>query len=59
MGEHSAPNVSKVREALFWVVAHRRKVAGALVLVLPAVAHLVPDFPAEEILRALKVYLGA
>lgn len=59
MGEHSVPTTSKLREALYWAVAHRRKLASALVVALPLVAHLVPGFPSEEILRALRVYVGA
>lgn len=58
MGTHSADS-SKWREALYWVVAHRRKIAGAVVVALPFIARLVPGFPADVIGDALKAYLGA
>ncbi|MGW5637124.1 hypothetical protein [Streptomyces sp. NPDC003832] len=58
MGTHSA-DTSKLREALYWAVAHRRKLAAAVVVALPLVARLVPGFPDDVIADALRAYLGA
>lgn len=58
MGTHSADS-SKFREALYWLVAHRRKVAAAVVVALPFVARFVPGFPDDVIADALRAYLGS
>lgn len=50
---------SKVRDALYWLVANRRKVAAAVVVALPFVARFVPGFPDDVIADALRAYLGA
>ncbi|MFI8830556.1 hypothetical protein ACIGPN_05960 [Streptomyces afghaniensis] len=58
MGDHSAPT-NKWTQSLGWLVRNRRKVAAALVVALPLVARLVPGFPGDVLLDALKTYLGA
>jgi hypothetical protein len=58
MGNHSADS-SKLREAYYFVVAHRRKILSGAVVALPIVARFVPDFPSDEILAVLRGFLGA
>ena len=61
MGEHSAPRASlsdRVRSALTWAAKHRRTLALAAIIALPAVARYVPDFPVDAVLTALRGYLG-
>ncbi|MEU0245164.1 hypothetical protein ABZ192_12665 [Streptomyces sp. NPDC006235] len=58
MGEHSAPE-NKWAAALGWALRNRRKIAAALVVALPLLARLVPGFPDDVLLDALKAYLGA
>lgn len=59
MGNHSADNPSRIREALYWAVAHRRKILAVAVVALPLVARVVPGFPAEEVLTVVTGFLGA
>jgi hypothetical protein len=59
MGTHSAENPSKVREAFYWAVAHRRKIASAVIVALPLVARFAPDFPTAEVKGFLEMYFGA
>jgi hypothetical protein len=58
MGTHTADS-SKLREAWYWAVAHRRKILSGAVVALPVVARFVPDFPSDEILSVLRGFLGA
>jgi hypothetical protein len=58
MGTHSVES-SKLREAWYWSVAHRRKILSGVVVALPLVARFVPDFPSDEILTVLRGLLGA
>jgi len=59
MGTHSVETPSRLREALYWALANRRKLAAAVVVALPFVARYVPGFPDDVIADALKAYLGA
>jgi hypothetical protein len=59
MGTHSADNPSKVREAYYWAVAHRRKIASAVIVALPLVSRFAPDFPTAEVKSFLELYFGA
>ena len=59
MGEHAVAQESRWIRAAKWAVANRRKIAGALVLALPLIARYAPGFPADEIMSALRAYLGA
>jgi hypothetical protein len=58
MGEHSA-QTSKLRSLAAYAWTHRRKIASALIVALPLVSRLVPDFPSDLILTYLRVFLGA
>jgi hypothetical protein len=58
MGDHSA-EYSKVRNALYWVKAHRRKIASAVIVALPFVSRILPDFPVGEVKSFLELYFGA
>lgn len=58
MAEH-AVNKSALREAVYWAIAHRRKIIAAVVVALPFAARLIPGFPADVIGDALKAYLGS
>jgi hypothetical protein len=58
MGTHSDES-SKLREAWYWAVAHRRKILSGAVVALPLVSRFVPDFPSGEILTVLRGFLGA
>ncbi|MGW4986305.1 hypothetical protein ACWEQ3_01460 [Streptomyces mirabilis] len=74
MGDHSTPKpgvmssvrasanygaLLKVKLVLAYLVTHRRKIVSALVVALPIVARLIPDFPADDILDVLRTYFGA
>lgn len=59
MGEHSAPAHSALYNAGAALWKHRRKIASALIVALPIVSRFVPDFPAGEIVSALRAFLGA
>jgi hypothetical protein len=58
VGNHSAES-SKLREAWYWLVTHRRKVASAVIVALPFVSRFVPDFPTDDVVKVLRVFLGA
>lgn len=59
MGEHSKPEVGRVVSALRWVVANKGKIAAALLVVLPLVARYVPNFPTDEAVSVVRLFLGA
>lgn len=59
MGDHSADQPSKLREAFYWAVAHRRKLVSVAIIALPIVSRFVPDFPASQVVDYLRVFLGA
>ncbi len=65
MGAHSKPRKAydsafmSVYDTAVWIAKHRRKVYAALVVLLPLAARLVPGFPADALLDACKVFLGA
>lgn len=65
MGAHSKPRKAHgstfmgVYDAVVWIAKNRRKVYAALVVLLPLAARLVPGFPADALLDACKVFLGA
>lgn len=62
LGEHSKPVEGRWKRyalaGLGWLVRNRKKVAGALVVLLPLVSRWVPDFPSDEILAAFRAFLG-
>lgn len=57
MGEHSAQTRTQTVLQALWT--HRRKIASVLVIALPLVARVWPDFPAEHILSLVSLVLGA
>lgn len=59
MGERASQNEPAWWRALAWAVAHRRKLIAGAVVLLPLVARYAPGFPADEVLSALRAYLGA
>jgi hypothetical protein len=74
MGDHSTPRLGvlsrlkasyrygtlrKLRADGVWLWSHRRKVASLIVIGLPFVSRVLPDFPAADILAFLRVYFGA
>jgi len=62
MGEHSAPDggwQGKLGRAALWLVANRRKVYAGLVVAVPLLARYIPGFPADALMEAARVFLGA
>jgi len=59
MGDHSKPRASRIRSALTWGYANRRKLALVAILALPLVSRHVPGFPADEALALLRSFLGS
>jgi hypothetical protein len=59
MGEHSKPREGRIRSALTWGYANRRRIALVGLLALPLVARYVPEFPTEEAVRLLRLLLGS
>lgn len=65
MGEHSKARGAydatfmAVYTAVLWVAANRRKVYAALLVGIPLVSRYWPDFPAEALLDAARLFLGA
>jgi hypothetical protein len=61
MGAHSAPStfLAKCRTGAAWLWAHRRKVASAIILAMPFVSRVLPDFPSADIVAFLRMYFGA
>jgi hypothetical protein len=65
MGEHSKPRKAydaafmAVYRSALWVGKHRRKIYAVAVVVIPLAARYMPDFPADALLDAARVFLGA
>lgn len=74
MADHEAPRLgvlsrlkasarygflAKVKNDAVWAVAHRRKVAAAIVVALPLISRALPSFPADDVLSFLRMYFGA
>jgi hypothetical protein len=62
MPDHAADSrgfLSYVREAGYWAMAHRRKIASVVVVTLPVVARAWPEFPADTIASYVRTYFGA
>jgi hypothetical protein len=59
MGEHSSGLQSFARDAAAFVWAHRRKVASFVLVALPFVARYSPGFPTDEVVRVVRLFLGA
>lgn len=59
MGEHSAPQDSVATRARNFAWKHRRKIAMGAILAMPLVSRVVPDFPADEAMSLLRLFLGA
>jgi hypothetical protein len=74
MGDHSTPRLgvlshvkasarygflARVRAGGAWLWTHRRKVASLIVVGLPFVSRVLPNFPTADILAFLRVYFGA
>lgn len=62
MGMHSesATGVKALaRDAAAFAWAHRRKVATGVLVALPFVARYFPGFPTEEVVRVVRLFLGA
>lgn len=59
MGDHSALPESTLARAKAWAWAHRRKIAMGAIVAMPLVSRVVPDFPANEAVSFLRMFLGA
>jgi len=59
MGDHSALPESALARAKAWAWAHRRKIAMGAIVAMPLVSRVVPDFPANEAVSFLRMFLGA
>ncbi|AUG87287.1 hypothetical protein HOS59_gp23 [Streptomyces phage Rowa] len=62
MGDHSAPDggfLDKAARAVSWFVANRRKIYAVVVVAIPLVSRVWPDFPADALLDAARIFLGA
>jgi len=62
MGMHSVGTTgikALARDAAVFVWAHRRKVASVALVALPFVARYFPGFPTEEVVRVVRLFLGA
>jgi hypothetical protein len=62
MPEHATQSrgfLSHVREAGYWALAHRRKIASGLLVALPVAARIWPEFPADSIAHYVRLYFGA
>lgn len=59
MGTHSVQTPSKIREAFYWAVAHRRKIASVVIVALPFLSRVAPDFPTADVKALLELYFGA
>jgi hypothetical protein len=62
MGEHSVGTTGVkafALDAAAFVWAHRRKVGSAVLVALPFVARYFPGFPTDEVVRVVRLFLGA
>lgn len=62
MGTHSTSATglkALARDAGAWLWTHRRKVASVVVVALPFVSRYFPGFPTEEVVKVVRLFLGA
>jgi hypothetical protein len=62
MGEHSVGTTGVKALALgaaAFVWVHRRKVGSGVLVALPFVARYFPGFPTDEVVRVVRLFLGA
>lgn len=64
MGEHSKPRKAYdaafmgVYRAALWARKNRRTLYAAALVLIPLAARYWPDFPADALMDALRVFLG-
>lgn len=56
MGKHSTKSTPCWLQA---IAAHKGKILAALVVLIPLISRWVPGFPTDEVLQALRIFLGA
>jgi hypothetical protein len=56
---HSALPESKLAKVKALVWKHRRKIAMGVIVAMPLVSRVVPDFPTGEAVAFLRMFLGA
>jgi hypothetical protein len=59
MGIHSVGAKALARDAAAFVWAHRRKAASVVLVALPFVSRYFPGFPTDEVVRVVRLFLGA